>query len=96
MEEQKLDNFISIVNYIGEFDNGVALDLSLKIKDEIYNIIYWFDKNDNYKMSAENKFLKDFNINSIYEYKKYKQLAYYIHNFVIKDKDEIFKTFNIT
>jgi hypothetical protein len=95
MEEEKLDNFISIINYIGKIDNGIAVDLSMNINDEIYHLIYWFDKNDNYKMSAEERFLKKYNINNIYEYKNYKKLAYYIHNFIIKDKEQLLKDFNL-
>lgn len=95
MEKQDLNNFISIVNYIGKVDNGVAVDLSLKVKDELFNIIYWFDKNENYKMSIDEKFLKKYNINNIYEYKNYKKLAYYIHNFIITDKEQLFEDFNL-
>jgi len=95
MEEQDLDNFISIVNYIGKVDNGIAIDLSLKVKDNLFNMIFWFDKNDNYKMSADKKFLKKYNINNIYEYENYKKLAYYIYNFVIKDKEQLFVDFKI-
>ena len=51
MKEQNLDNFISIKNYIGKVDNGISIDLSLKINDDLYNMIYWFDKNDNYFIS---------------------------------------------
>jgi len=96
MEEQDLDNFISIVNYIGKVENGVAVDISLKIKDEIYHIMYWFDKNDNYQMSAEEKFLIKYNLSTIYEYKKYKKLAYYIHNYIIKNKKQLLKDFNVS
>ncbi len=95
MEEQDLDNFISIVNYIGKVDNGVAIDISLKIKDEIYHLIYWFDKHDNYQMTAEEKFLKKYKLSSIYEYKQYKKLAYYIHNYIIKDKERLLKDFKV-
>lgn len=95
MEEQDLDNFISIVNYIGKVDNGVAIDLSMKVKEEIYHLIYWFDKNDNYKISAEDKFLKTYNLSNIYEYKNYKKLAYYIHTFVITDKEKLLEEFNL-
>jgi len=95
MEEQDLDNFISVVNYIGKVDNGIAIDLSLKVKDELFNMIYWFDKNDNYKMSIDEKFLSRYKINNIYEYKNYKKLAFYIHNFVIKDKEQLFIDFSL-
>lgn len=86
-------NFISIIDYIGEINNGVAILLSMKIMDNIYEIGYWLDKNDNYIMSADDNFLKDFKITNIYEYKNYKTLAYYIYTFVLDNKDEIFNEF---
>lgn len=86
-------NFISVIDYIGEINNGVAVLLSMKVKDKIYQIGYWFDKDDNYIISSDDIFLKDYNIESIYEYQDYKKLAYYIHTFVLDNKDEIFKEF---
>lgn len=86
-------NFISVVDYIGEINEGVAVLLSMKVVDKIYQIGYWFDKNDNYILSCDDEFLEDFKLNDIYEYKDYKTLAYYIHNFVLDNKEEIFKEF---
>lgn len=86
-------NFISVIDYIGEINNGVAILLSMKISEKIYQIGYWFNKNDDYIMSADENFLKDFNIKNIYEYKNHKKLAYYIHTFVLTNKEEIFKEF---
>jgi hypothetical protein len=86
-------NFITVIDYIGEINGGVAVLLSMKVKEKIYELSYWFDRNDNYLMSINENFLKDYNIKSIYEYKDYKKLAYYIHNFVLDNKEEIFKEF---
>jgi hypothetical protein len=86
-------NFISIIDYIGGINNGVALLLSMKVNDNIYEIGYWFDRNDNYLLSADENFLKDFNIKSIYEYKNHKKLSYYIHNFVLQNKEELLNDF---
>lgn len=86
-------NFISVIDYIGEINNGVAVLLSMKINDKIYQIGYWFDKNDNYLISTDDIFLKDYGLKDIYEYKNYKKLAYYIHTFVLDNKEEIFKEF---
>ena len=93
MEEEKNVNFISIIDYIGEIKDGVAVLLSMKVKDKIYQLFYWFNKDDNYIMSVDENFLNDYNIKSIYEYKNYKKLAYYIHTFVLDNKEEIFKEF---
>ena len=92
MEEEN-SNFITVIDYIGEVNNGVAVLLSMKIKETIYELLYWFDRENNYIMSVDEKFLKEYNIKTIYEYKNYKKLAYYIHNFVLDNKEEIFREF---
>ena len=86
-------NFISVIDYIGEINDGVAVLLSMKVKDKIYEIAYWFDKENNYRISVDDNFLQDYNIKDIYEYKDYKKLAYYIHTFVLDNKEQIFKEF---
>jgi len=93
VEEENELNFISIIDYIGEINGGVAILLSMKVKDKIYELSYWFDKEDNYLMSIDENFLNDYNIKNIYEYKNYKKLAYYIHKFILTNKEEIFKEF---
>jgi hypothetical protein len=93
MDEENASNFISVIDYIGEINNGVAVLLSMKIKETIYELLYWFDRENNYIMSVDENFLKDYNIKSIYEYKNYKKLAYYIHTFVLDNKEEIIKEF---
>jgi hypothetical protein len=93
MEEENASNFITVIDYIGEIKDGVAILLSMKINDNIYQLLYWFDKENNYIMSVDDNFLKDYNIKSIYEYKNYKKLAYYIHTFVLDNKEEIIKEF---
>jgi len=86
-------NFITVIDYLGEIGGGVAVILSMKVRDKIYEIAYWFDPDNNYLISADENFLKDYNLNSIYDYKDYKELAYYIHTFVLDNKKEIFKEF---
>jgi len=93
MEEQDLSKFITIIDYIGQMENGVSVLLSMKVDEKIYELIYWFDNNDNYYMNVDKNFLNDYKIKSIYDYKNYKKLAFYIHNYVLKNKDEIFKEF---
>lgn len=86
-------NFISVIDYIGEINDGVAVLLSMKIDDNIYEIAYWLDENENYIMSIDDNFIHDYNLKNIYEYKNYKTLSYYIYTFVLNNKDEIFKEF---
>jgi hypothetical protein len=93
MEEEKDINFISIIDYIGEINDGVAVLLSIKVREKIYQLLYWFNRDDNYIMSIDENFLRDYKIKNIYEYKNYKKLAYYIHTFILDNKEEIFKEF---
>ena len=86
-------NFISVIDYIGEINNGIAVLLSMKVDDNIYELAYWFNKNDEYILSAGDNFLEDYKINAMSEYKNYKKLAYYIHTFVLDNKEEIFNEF---
>ena len=93
MENQDYSNFISIIDYIGQIEKGVAILLSMRIGEDVYQLLYWFDREDNYYMRIDNNFLKKYQINSIYEYKNHKKLAYYIHNFVLTNKEEILNEF---
>jgi len=86
-------NFISVIDYIGKINNGVAVLLSMKVIDKIYEFVYWFDPEDEYLLSCDDNFLNDYNIKIIYEYKNYKKLAYYIHNFVLDNKEDIINEF---
>jgi hypothetical protein len=86
-------NFITVIDYIGGINKGIAVLLSMRIIDNIYQIGYWFDRDDNYLISADENFLKDFNIKDIYEYKNCSKLAFYIHNYVLENKEELYKEF---
>lgn len=93
MENQDFSNFITVIDYIGRMENGVGILLSMKVEEDIYQLIYWFDEDNNYLLSADANFLKKYNVKTISEYKNYKKLAYYIHNFVLTNKEEILKEF---
>lgn len=93
MSEQDPATFITVIDYIGQIENGVAILLSMRIDEKIYQMIYWFDSHDNYFMNIDQNFLADYKIKSIYDYKNYKKLAFYIHHFVLTNKEEIFKEF---
>jgi D-Tyr-tRNAtyr deacylase len=69
---------ISITDIIGQIDNGLALLLSLVIKEKQYDLIYWVDKNNNYRLEADINFLTDFKISNIYEYKNIDSLVVFI------------------
>jgi D-Tyr-tRNAtyr deacylase len=72
------DISISITDIIGHVDNGLALLLSLVIKDKQYELIYWIDKNNNYRLEADMNFLTDFKLTNIYDYKNLEPLVVFI------------------
>ena len=93
MEEEDLLNFITVIDYIGQIENGVAVLLSMRINDDIYELTYWFDDKDNYNITIDERFLIKYKLKSIYEYNNYTKLAYYIHYFVLKNRKEILDEF---
>lgn len=85
---------LSLVDYIGKLENGVAVILSLVIDEEQYEIIYWFNRNSDYRINIEQKFYDNFpHIKNIYDYEYLYELLYYIDNKILPNKEEIFNEF---
>ncbi|MDY0268802.1 hypothetical protein [Trichloromonas sp.] len=83
---------ISIIDYIGKIDNGVALLLNMIAGEDIYEIGYWYDRNGNIRIVPEDKLLIKLNIDNIYDYDKINELIYFIHN-SIPNTEEILNNF---
>lgn len=85
---------VSLIDYIGAVENGVAVILSLMILDKQYEIVYWFDKEKNFTITIEDSFYKDFpKVTNIYEYEYLIDLLYHIDTEVLPSREEIFKEF---
>jgi len=96
MNSGKTENTInvSIIDYIGRIDNGIAVILSLQINSENYEMIYWFDKGKDKSLKIEEKFYQHYpEIGDIYDYEYLIDLLYHIDTKVLPDKEEIFKEF---
>lgn len=84
---------VSLIDYIGKIENGVAVILSLMIMDKQYEIIYWFSKNE-FRITIEDSFYKDFpKVKNIYEYEYLIDLLYHIDTQVLPPREKIFKEF---
>lgn len=83
---------VSVIDYIGKMDDGVALLLNLIINDELYEIGYWFNLDGKIKIVPEDKLLDKLNLKSIYDYNKLDDLLFIIHS-SIPSADEIFSEF---
>lgn len=84
----------SIIDVIDVIDNGIALLFSLNIKDKLYELIYWFDIDDNYRIEVDVNFLTDFKLSSIYEYKNFDNFILFIDS-NINNKKELFAKYNL-
>jgi len=87
---------ISIIDFIGKMDDGVCVILSMIINDKPYEVLYWFNKNNNYRFVIDEKFYNDFpQIKNIYEYEPLKDLIVYIDHELLPKREEIWKEFGL-
>lgn len=85
---------ISLIDYIGRIENGVAVILSLLINDIPYELVYWFDRGINKVIKIEEKFYKNYpKFRDIYDYEYLIDLLYYVDTQLLSSKDEIFAEF---
>jgi hypothetical protein len=89
-----LEISVSIVDILDVINDGIALILSLNVKDKIYEFIYWFDPNDNFLIECDKQFLVDNNIETIYEYSNFNGLVKFFEK-NITNKEELFKKFKL-
>jgi hypothetical protein len=84
----------SVIDYIGKIEDGVAVLLSMKVDDLLYELAYWFNKEGGYTLTADKYFLNDFNLVELKDFKGFEQLKYLIDK-SLPTKEEIFKEFAI-
>jgi len=85
---------VSVVDYIGKVENGVAVILSLMIMDKRYEIIYWFNTENDFRITIQDTFYQDFpKVKNIYEYERLVDLLYHIDTQVLPPREEIFNQF---
>lgn len=85
---------IGLVDYMGKIEDGVGMILSLIIGEKNYEIMYWLNRDNKYRLVIEDSFYSDnVNITDIYRYEHTHELISYINNVIIKDKEELFNEF---
>lgn len=75
---------VSVIDYIGQMEDGVALLLSVMIFDQLYEVAYWFNREGKVRIVPEEKMLKKLNVESIYEYDHVEELVMVIHSNIPK------------
>ena len=83
---------VSIIDYLGQIENGVGLLLSMVIGDSSYEMGYWFNKDGQFRIVPEPKLLERLEVEDIYQYKYIEEFIYFIHN-SLPDTDKILEEF---
>lgn len=83
---------ISILDVKGQINNGVGLLLNLMIKDEAFELGYWFNIHDDIIISPEDKLLIFLDVEKIEEYEYFDILINFIHE-NIPNKDKIIEEY---
>ena len=86
---------ISIIDFIGQVGDGVGVLLSLRIEEDIYEMIYWFNKDDKYRVVVDPNFLIKYNIQDIYQHPQLPDLIRYVDFKVLPPREEIWKEFDL-
>ena len=87
---------ITVVDYIGKMEDGIGVILSMIISNKQYEILYWFNKNNNYRLVIDKEFYQDnSHITNIYEYDGFNDLVQYIDYKVLPPRKDIWKEFEI-
>jgi len=71
---------VSVIDYIGRIEDGVALLLSVIIFDQVYEVSYWFNRDGKVRIVPEEKMLKKLGVEDVYEYDQLENLVYVIHS----------------
>ena len=86
---------ISIIDWIGPLEDGVGVILSLNLRNELYEIIYWFNKLGDYRFVIQDDFLEKYKIKDIYKYKYFPDIVAHIDKIVLPDREKIWKEFDL-
>ncbi len=93
MEENNFS--ITVTDYIGVMENGVGVILSMIFSGYTFELIYWFNKENEYKLTASQNLLEILNVENIYQYNNLDKLLKYINLFVLPPRKEIFEQFKL-
>lgn len=96
-----MDISVSLIDYIGivpseEYGDGVGIILSLFLYEKTYEIIYWINPKNEFRINIEDNFYNDFpSIKNIYNYEYLIDLLYHIDTEVLPQRNVIFKEFGL-
>ena len=92
----ELNISVSLIDYIGIMDNGVAVILSMFLEGITYEMVYWFDRDNKRRLKIEDKFYQDYPLlRDIMEYKYLIDLYYHIDTNILPKREIIYNEFNL-
>ena len=90
MEELTIQT--SVIDYLGEINDGVSISISLTVYDYSFEAIYWIHPSKYHTLEIDPNFLKLFGVKKTEDLGFLKELIEDI-NKTIPDKEEIYKQF---
>jgi len=93
-EKSKMEISFSVIDYIGKLEDGVAVLLSMKVDDDLYEIAYWFNKDENYTLVADKYFLDKYKLIELSDFQGYEELKYLIDR-SLPSHEAIFEEFGV-
>ena len=85
----------TITDWIGVMEGGVGVILSFKLSKDVYDVIYWFNKDGDYRFVVQKEFLEKYNIKDIYKYKYFPDIIAHIDKVVLPTREKIWKEFGL-
>ena len=83
MTKEEFDNIInlSIIDIIGEMDNGLAILFNLLINNkDSYEVLFWYNKQGDIILEPEERLLDKLNVSDIKEYDKLNDMAFIFYS----------------
>jgi len=84
---------ISIIDWLGKIADGVGVLLSIKIGNKLYEMAYWINPDNDYRVVMDKQFMNDYRILDIYEFDGLVDLLLYIHKEILPPVDKLFIEF---
>lgn len=85
---------ISVIDYIGKINNGIAILMSWVLIDEYYEFIFWFNKNDEFKIYTNDNLNEVIGVDDINNWKLINEFVIHL-NSILPPIEDIYKEFDL-
>jgi hypothetical protein len=85
---------VSIIDYIGKIENGIAILMSWILNDEYHEFILWFNKKGQYKIFCNENLNEIIGVDDINNWELIDNFIIYLLS-ILPNIDDIFKEFDL-